>query len=340
MPGDPPGLDLGRLRAYLDDHRPGLVAGELSGTVIAGGRSNLTYNVTDGHVHLVVRRPPLGHVLATAHDMAREHRVMSALVPTPVPVPRTHALCEDDTVLGTPFYVMDKAPGKAFRHAEELAELGAARTRSISSTVTDTLADLHHVDPLEVGLADFGRPEGFLERQVHRWKKQLDASRTRDLAGIEVLFGYLRANVPPQSTTSIVHGDYRLDNLLIGAGDGVTAVLDWEMATIGDPLTDVALMVAYQQMAEHAGSGAVTDAPRAPGYLQVDEVLARYAGRSGRDLGAMDFYLALAYFKLAVILEGIHTRYTEGKTVGAGFADLGAMVEPLVATGLRAADMA
>jgi aminoglycoside phosphotransferase (APT) family kinase protein len=224
---DTPGLDLADLHAFLDRERPGLVAGELRGEVIAGGRSNLTYDVTDGHSSWVVRRPPLGHVLATAHDMSREHRVISALEPTDVPVPRTYVLCEDPDVLGAPFYVMEKVGGTPYRRAAQLEAIGAERTGDICLRMVDILGTLHEVDPEKVGLGDFGRPEGFLDRQVRRWKKQLDSSRSRDLPGMDDLHARLEANVPEQQGPAIVHGDYRLDNLLVDDSDRVTAVLDW-----------------------------------------------------------------------------------------------------------------
>ena len=327
-----PGLDLDALRAWFEQACPGEVTGPLTGTLIAGGKSNLTYVVGDGAQEWVVRRPPLGHVLATAHDMAREHRVMTALRDTDVAVPRTYALCEDDSVIGAPFYVMERVHGTPYRTAAELAALGPSRTRAISERTVETLATLHSVDPAAVGLADFGRPEGFLERQVRRWKKQLDASRSRDLEGADALHDLLAASIPAEQRPAIVHGDYRLDNLLIDEDDRVAAVLDWEMATLGDPLTDVGLMLVYGDLARLTDS--VADASSAPGYLAGDDVVALYAERSGRDLSAMGFYLGLASFKLAVILEGIHFRYTQGQTVGEGFDSIGAAVEPLLAAGL------
>jgi aminoglycoside phosphotransferase (APT) family kinase protein len=329
------GLDLERLGAYLRDVRPGMVTGDLDATLIAGGRSNLTYDVTDGRSSWVVRRPPLGHVLATAHDMSREHRVISALEPTEVPVPHTYLLCEDTDVLGAPFYVMEKVAGTPYRYADQLEPLGAERTRQICLAMMDTLATLHEVDPTDVGLADFGRPDGFLARQVKRWKRQLDASRSRDLAGADELHAYLESHLPEQSAPGIVHGDYRLDNLLVDENDRVTAVLDWEMATVGDPLTDIALLVVYRRIADSHGGDSVANAPHAPGFLSAQEMLTRYAERSGRDLSAMGFYLALAHFKYAVILEGIHYRYTQGKTVGVGFEKVGGLVEPTLAAGLN-----
>lgn len=195
-PADPRGLDLERLRGHLDRARPGLVAGALRGRLIEGGRSNLTYEVTDGTARWVVRRPPLGHVLATAHDMRREHRVIEALHGTAVPVPEPLLLCEDEAVLGAPFYVMEYVDGVPYRTAEQLAAIGPERTRRAVLGLVDTLVELHAVDPEAVGLGDFGRPDGFLDRQLRRWGKQLAASRGRELAGIDELHGALGRRLP------------------------------------------------------------------------------------------------------------------------------------------------
>ena len=192
---DLPGLDLDRFGPWFAQACPGEATGPLTGSLIAGGKSNLTYVVTDGRSEWVVRRPPLGHVLATAHDMAREYRVMTALRDTAVPVPRTFALCDDEEVLGAQFYVMERVHGTPYRTAAELAPLGPERTEAISRRAVETLATLHTVDPAAVGLADFGRPEGFLERQVRRWKKQLDSSRSRDLAGADELHALLELSL-------------------------------------------------------------------------------------------------------------------------------------------------
>ncbi len=333
MTDDLPGLDLARFDAWFERSCPGEISGPLHGRLIAGGRSNLTYQVSDGRRAWVVRRPPLGHVLATAHDMAREYRVMTALRATSVPVPLTYALCGDSGVIGAPFYVMSSVDGMVYRTEDELTAVGPERARGIAGQLITTLALLHAVDPAEVGLADFGRPDGFLARQVRRWKKQLDASRSRPLAGIDELHELLAASPPDGSPPAIVHGDYRLDNVLVGADDKVAAVVDWEMATLGDPLTDVALMIVYQRMGR-LGEDPMSSC--APGYPAEDEVLRQYAADSGRDLSNLGFYLALASFKAAVILEGIHYRYVHGQTVGAGFEEIGALVEPLVAAGLTA----
>jgi aminoglycoside phosphotransferase (APT) family kinase protein len=331
---DAPGLDLAAFAAYFSAARPGAVTGSLRASVLAGGKSNITYDVTDGDHHWVVRRPPLGHVLATAHDMGREYRVISALAGTNVPVPETYLLCEDAAVIGAPFYVMEKVAGTAYRTAAQLVAVGAERTRVMATRMINTLADLHAVQPDAVGLDDFGRPQGFLGRQVRRWKKQLDSSRSRDLPGADELHAALEARVPAESDVAVVHGDFRLDNLLIGDGDRVTAVLDWEMATLGDPLTDIALLLAYQELAHLDTGYAVADAATAPGFPEAAEITEAYARRSGRDLSNLGFYLGLAFFKIAVICEGIYYRFTQGQTLGEGFGDIGAAPEPLIQAGL------
>ncbi len=340
------GLDTDALAAWLETERPGLLSGPLEATLITGGKSNLTYTVTDGTTDVIVRRPPLGHVLATAHDMVREHRVITALGPTDVPVPETYALCEDETVVGAPFYVMERVAGTPYNRATQLEALGPDRTRTITERMIDTLAALHAVEPTAVGLDEFGRPDGYLERQVRRWKKQLESSRSREIAGMDELVARLEHDIPTGGDSTIVHGDYRLDNLLVDDdADTINAVLDWEMSTLGDPLTDVAVLVAYQQLAQAlqdpgkqtgAVQSMVTDAPLAPGYLPTDQVLERYHAQSGRDVSDLDFHLALAYFKLAVILEGIHYRHSHGQTLGSGFDGIGDLIEPLVAAGLHA----
>ncbi|MFI2076142.1 MULTISPECIES: phosphotransferase family protein [Streptomyces] len=331
--GNPPGLDPKRLRAHLDRALPGLAGGELTAELIEGGRSNLTYAVTDGTTRWAVRRPPLGHVLATAHDMRREHRVISALRRTAVPVPQALLLCEDEDVLGAPFYVMEFVEGTPYRTADQLAAIGPERTREVVLALADTLVGLHAVDPEAAGLADFGRPEGFLERQLRRWGKQLEASRSRELAGIDELRAALGGALPRSPAPAVVHGDYRLDNVLVGADDTVRAVLDWEMSTLGDPLTDLGLLVMYSEQRAVPGSP-LTTTREAPGHPTPAEIVARYAARSGRDVTALPWYTAFAYFKLAVILEGIHYRYTLGQTVGAGFDRIGQLVPLFVRNGL------
>ncbi|MGW6461692.1 phosphotransferase family protein [Streptomyces sp. NPDC055078] len=333
-PVPPPGLDPAELRAFLDRERPGMVSGPLTARLIQGGRSNLTYTVTDGTGQWVVRRPPLGHVLATAHDMRREHRVISALHPTSVPVPEPLLLCEDESVIGSPFYVMEYVAGTPYRTAEELVPLGPERTREVVLALLDTLVELHAVDPDAVGLGDFGRPEGFLDRQLRRWGKQLAASRDRELAGIDELHASLGRSLPRSPAPTVVHGDYRLDNALVGTDGRINAVLDWEMSTLGDPLTDVGLLVMYSTGLD-APDSPVSTTSAAPGHPSTAELIERYANRSGRDTSAVSWYTAFAWFKLAVILEGIHYRHTLGQTVGEGFDRIGGVVPLFIEHGLN-----
>jgi aminoglycoside phosphotransferase (APT) family kinase protein len=317
------GLDLDRLGAYLGGP-------ELRATMFAGGRSNLTYAVTDGESRWVLRRPPLGHVLPTAHDMAREFRVLTALSRAGFPVPAPIRLCTDPEVIGAPFYLMEYVDGQIYRDLS-----GVSDVRHLIFTLVDTLADLHALDPAAIGLGDFGRPEGFNERQVRRWKRQLDASRSRDVPGIDELHARLSVHIPAGDGT-VVHGDYRLDNVLIGLDLEVRAVLDWEMSTLGDPLSDVALMLVYAGRPLLVQDGRPQAPSDVPGHPTLDEMAARYAERSKRDVGDLHWYVAFAAFKLAVILEGVHYRYVHGQTVGAGFDTVGEMVGPLVRQGHEA----
>lgn len=332
-PDHPPGLDLDRLRGLLDRERPGLVNGPLTGRLIEGGRSNLTYAVSDGTARWVVRRPPLGHVLATAHDMKREHRVISALHPTAVPVPNPVLLCEDESVLGAPFYVMEFVEGTPYRTADQLAPLGPQRTRDAVIGLVDTLVELHAVDPAAVGLADFEQARGLpgpatapLGQAVGR-VPQPRAGKHRRTARRP---GPRTARLP---APTVVHGDYRLDNVLIGPDDRIRAILDWEMSTLGDPLTDLGLLVMYSTRLNLPNSPISTTASAA-GHPAAAELVERYAARSGRDVSAVSWYTAFAWFKLAVILEGIHYRYTKGQTVGGGFDRIGELVPVFIEHGL------
>jgi aminoglycoside phosphotransferase (APT) family kinase protein len=333
---NPPGLDLPRLQSYLDDKAPGLVAAPLTAELVAGGRSNLTYILNEV---FVLRRPPLGHVLATAHDMTREYRVISALGPTAVPVPEALLLCEDPDVTGAPFYLMARVPGVVLRHRDQTDALGEDNRRKVAFAMMDTLADLHLVDPAEVGLAEFGRPEGFLQRQVRRWSAQLEQSRSRELPAAEVLRERLAATVPATGRTGIVHGDYRLDNLIVHPDTlRIAAVLDWEMATIGDPLTDLGLLLAYWNVLDRikTGKNPIADGlGAAAGFPTGEELLGRYA-RTAPLSDDLHWYVGLACYKLAIVLEGIHYRYTRGQTVGAGFDEIGALVPPLLQEGIAA----
>ncbi|MFI6154311.1 phosphotransferase family protein [Kitasatospora sp. NPDC051170] len=328
-PADPPGLDLGLLRAHLERELPGGVRGELRAELIEGGRSNLTYALTDGARTWVLRRPPLGHVLATAHDMGREYRVMTALAGTDVPVPRTLLIDPGAEVLGAPWYLMEFVTGTAHREVAPLAALGEERVHALGLRLVETLAALHRIDPAAVGLADFGRPDGYLERQLRRWSKQLEGSRSRELPEADRLLALLAERLPVSPAPALVHGDYRLDNVLVDGGDRITAVLDWEMSTLGDPLTDIGLLVMYTELAG-VGGGIIPYAATAPGFPKADEIVAHYAESTGRQAADLDWYVAFASFKLAVVAEGIHFRFRQGRTLGAGF-ERAAEMPPILA---------
>ncbi|MBO1416831.1 phosphotransferase family protein [Streptomyces sp. FH025] len=331
-PVDPPGLDLIRLREHLDRELPGVVRGPLRAELIEGGRSNLTYVLGDGTSRWVLRRPPLGHVLATAHDMGREYRVMTALRDTGVPVPRTLLLDQGEDVLGAPWYLMEYVSGVAHRDAASLAELGEQRVHALGRKLVETLAELHRIDPASVGLEDFGRPDGYLERQLRRWSKQLEASRSRDLPELDRLHARLAERLPVSPAPALVHGDYRLDNVLV-EGDAITAVLDWEMSTLGDPLTDIGLLVMYTELAG-VGGGIIPSAMTAPGFPKPDELVSYYAELTGRQAEDLDWYVAFASFKLAAVAEGIFFRFQQGRTLGAGFERAGEMAPILARHGL------
>jgi aminoglycoside phosphotransferase (APT) family kinase protein len=339
----PPGLDLEALAAYLAP-RVGGLAGSLRGEVIAGGRSNLTYIVDDGERRFVVRRPPLAHVLPTAHDMAREYRVLAALEGTGIPVPRVIALCEDESVIGARFYVMEWVDGHVVRDALPAEFADTPETRGAMSTaLIDTLLQLHAIDPDAIGLSDFGHPDGFLARQVRRWWQQWEASKTRELPSIETLHRRLEETVPAPSPPGIVHGDYRLDNVMYAPADPsrIVAVIDWEMCTIGDPLCDVGLLCVYwaDDDAEatsrtlHGRAITVED-----GFAKRADLLRDYAAGTQRDLTSLDWYIALGAYKLAIIAEGITARFLMGMTVGEGFETMGEMVPAIVDGGLVALD--
>jgi aminoglycoside phosphotransferase (APT) family kinase protein len=330
-----PGLDLAALGGWLDAAHPGLRRGELTGEVIAGGKSNLTYRVTDGSTVWALRRPPLAHVLPTAHDMAREYRVISALAGTAVPVAQAVAFCADVDVLGAPFYLMGFVDGIVLDQADAIAGLDTNTARTTCEQLMDTLAALHAVDPAEVGLADFGRPDGFLARQVKRWHGQWQASQTQPRAQLGAVVDRLRATLPAQSPPGIVHGDYRLTNVMFSPDLGhIAAVVDWEMATLGDPLTDVGLLVVYQTLAADGDFVMPRMSPE-DGFLTTGQMVAHYGERSPRGLAQLDWYVGFGYFKLAVVAEGIHHRFLDGKTVGSGFDHFGAAVPRLLDAALE-----
>jgi aminoglycoside phosphotransferase (APT) family kinase protein len=337
------GIHLENVSSFFRQHVPG---GDvpLEFSLISGGRSNLTYLVRGGGQEWVLRRPPLGHVLPTAHDMAREHRVLTALADTDVAAPRPIALCEDPAVNDMPFYVMTHCPGIVL--AEDLpagyAESAADRRR-ISLALIDTLVRLHAVDFQAVGLADFGRPDGYLERQVRRWAQQWERSQTAPLPEIDELIRRLRAALPASPPPTIVHGDYRLGNMALDPADPgrVIAIFDWEMATLGDPLADLGYTLIYwAEMGDPPQPSAVVATPSLtakPGFLTRAELIAEYARRSGRNVDAIEFYQVLALYKLAIISEGIYARFLQGKTLGHGFEGMTRVADGLARRALTIA---
>jgi aminoglycoside phosphotransferase (APT) family kinase protein len=335
----PPGVDLERLRPWFAANVQGATGAPLHASLISGGRSNLTYAVGDDAHEWVLRRPPLGHVLPTAHDMAREHTVLAALAGSAVPVPRTLAFCADEAVNDAPFYVMEKVDGVILRTPAELAALSPSDARRCSEGLIDVLVAIHGVDYHAAGLDEFGHPDGYIERQVRRWGEQWERSKSRELPAIEELARRLRAARPTSPAPTIVHGDYRLDNTMLAAGDPgrIIAVLDWEMATLGDPLSDLGLFMVYWGRDQVNLAGADPSMGPDAGFLTREQVAERYATKSGRDVSQLDFYEMLASYKLAIILEGIHARYLMGKTVGEGFDHIGTMVEAIASTALESA---
>ncbi|BBX33714.1 putative aminoglycoside phosphotransferase [Mycolicibacterium mageritense DSM 44476 = CIP 104973] len=333
------GLDLTALDRHL--RAEGIArSGELRAELISGGRSNLTFRVYDDASKWVLRRPPLHGLTPSAHDMAREYRVVAALADTPVPVARAVTMSNDDSVLGAPFQMVENVEGQVVRSAAELAAMGDESVVSSSvDALIKVLSDLHAVDPEAVGLGDFGKPAGYLERQVRRWGSQWDLVRLpndpRD-DDVKRLHQALAEAVPAQSRNSIVHGDYRIDNTILDAQDPtkVLAVLDWELSTLGDPLSDAALMCVYRDPMFNLilSMEAAWSSPLMP---SADELANRYAVQSGQELAHWDFYMALAYFKAAIIAAGIDFRHRQG-SAAEGSSSVGAAVAPAIASGLKA----
>jgi aminoglycoside phosphotransferase (APT) family kinase protein len=332
----PPGLDLDAVTRWLDPLVGGL-QGPLRAAVIPGGRSNLTYVIADDARDWVLRRPPLAHVLPTAHDMEREFRVISALGPTEIPVPHTVGLCTDMDVLGVKFYVMERVRGHIIREQIPADYPDTVATRAeLSRVLIETLGRLHAIDPAAVGLEGFGKPAGYLERQVSRWWQQWEFSKTRELPQMEELKRRLTAGLPEQGAPGIVHGDYRLDNVIFGVADPsrICAILDWEMCTQGDPLADLGLLMVYwsdrSDPVDLVAGMALAPITQQDGFLTRAELVRAYDAVNDRDLSRLDWYTCLGYYKLAIVAEGIHARFLMGQTVGEGFELMGPRVPLLV----------
>lgn len=319
------------------------IEGPLRFELITGGRSNLTYQVSDAAgSHWILRRPPLGHVLATAHDMSRESSIMAALAGTDVPVPHIVGLCTDDSVNGAPFFMMDFVSGKVLRDRATAETLSLPARAAASAHLVEVLAAIHAVDPDEVGLGELGRRDGYVARQLKRWHGQWEKSAYTGVTAIDDVHKRLSAKIPDQIGSTIVHGDYRLDNCILSDEGEIAAVLDWELCTLGDPLADVGLLLVYWAQAGD-GFAALPDAPTtAEGFSGRDELIRAYGAASGRDVRDIDYYVALGYWKLACILAGVATRYAAG-AMGSGDAHelaelFGAQLELLVAAAAEAAE--
>ena len=344
MADDLPGLPAAPVERWLREALPELFDGGPWRTeLISGGLSNITYRLWLPGGTVILRRPPLAHVLPRAHDMAREYRVLRALFGTPVPVPEPLALCSDPDVLGVTFYVMRDVPGSVLRTRADTEPLSPAMRGELAASLIAVLADLHDVSPDAVGLGDYGRRSGYCVRQIKTWGAQWERSRTRDLPDMDTLLTRLAELAPEDSACTIVHGDFRLDNTVVSlppdAPPRVVAVLDWELSTLGDPIADLATTLSYWhdpgdvERGDIPVSAGLTDKP---GFPTAESLAAAYAARTGRDLGNLSFYLGLAWMKLAVICEGVHARYLGGQTLGEGYAKVGPAVPLLAARGLRA----
>jgi aminoglycoside phosphotransferase (APT) family kinase protein len=312
-------LDLGKLAPYLHAH---LGEGEITVAQFPGGHSNLTYLITLGSTEYVLRRPPFGSKVKTAHDMGREVRVLSHLAPIWPRAPRPVLFCEDESVLGAKFYLMERRRGVILR--KDATDLPPETVRRLCESFVDTLVELHAIDPAAAGLSDFGNPTGFVERQVSGWTKRYADARTDDIPDVDRVAAWLAANMPASPPATIIHNDFKYDNLVLDADDPtkIMAVLDWEMSTIGDPLMDLGTTLCYwvepgdapELVASRFGPTTL------PGSFTRAELAARYAARSRRDLSRLDFYYAFGLFKTAVVAQQIYYRWKQGLTKDDRFA--------------------
>ena len=336
---DVPGIDAAPVTAWLEANVAG-ARGPFTFEVIAGGHSNLTYRVVGSNgVAYVLRRPPLGHRLASAHDMSREHRVIAALQGSAVPVPAALGLCSDDAVNESPFYVMGFVDGHVIRDREAAeAALTPPARRTAGESLVDTMAAIHAVDLDATGLADLARHEGYIARQLKRWYGQWNEQKTRNIPEIDDIHDALVQRIPDQGRATLVHGDYRLDNCIVGDDGTIRAVLDWEICTLGDPLADVGLLQVYWTGPGDDPSAWGGSATTADGFLDRDDLTARYAQVSGRDLSQLPFYVSFAYWKLACILQGVYFRYLGGALGSRDAAELEPFIVQIDSAAARAAE--
>jgi len=335
------GISHESLEAWFLERVPGL-SPPLHYELIHGGMSNLTYLVSDQEgSRWVLRRPPLGKRLASAHDMGREVKIVTALAGTDVPVPPVVGYCEDEDVTGAPFYVMEFVEGPVLRSPDQVAQFPEEQQRrDIGLNLVDTLAKVHAVDPDAVGLGDLGRKEGYAERQLKRWQGQWEKSKTRELPAIDEVHEILQEKIPEQGPATIVHGDYRLDNVIYNVLGEVAAVVDWELCTLGDPLADLGLLCVYWRDPGDGSIPFMKPATIEPGFPRKAELVERYAEVSGRDVSHLDFFIAMGMWKLAVICEGVYARFSAGaygSDGSDGGADFDATVHMLASGALETA---
>ncbi|MBD3648593.1 MAG: phosphotransferase family protein [Pseudomonadales bacterium] len=306
------GIDAVKVTAWLKDHVPELDE-PVEYSLIAGGHSNLTFRCEDASGRsYVLRRPPLGHVLESAHDMGREYKIISALEASEVPVARTWGLCTDVEINGAPFYVMEYVEGPVLHDSVVGEQVPADDRRKIGLHVIDILSKLHHTDPDKIGLGDLGRKEAYLARQINRWTKQWEASKTHEIPEMEESCRLLTERMPDQVGATIVHGDYRLGNMIVGGGN-VKAILDWERCTLGDPLADVGYLLNNWVSPGEVEQGPGDQAPTAVGgYPDRDEICEIYGKNTGRDLSNINYYRAFSHWRLAAIGQGVYKRYLVG----------------------------
>ena len=336
------GINAENVTAWFARHVPGATP-PLTFELVAGGRSNLTFKVTDATGHTwALRRPPTGHVLPTAHDMGREHRIIHALsTHTDVPVATPIGLCTDESVNGAPFYVMDFVDGLVLRDAKAADGLTVDQRRVAGKDLVDVLVRIHDADVDAIGLGDLGRRDGYIERQLKRWYGQYEKSKMgEDKPLIDEMHARLSTAVPEQQGATIVHGDYRLDNTMLGHDGRVAAVLDWEICTLGDPLADVGLLMVYWTDPTDSFAALLGSPTTLDGFPRRAEIAERYAKQSGRDLSQLGFYVAFGYWKLACILQGVYERYTGGAGGGdtSGVEGFAAQIERLAEMSAEAAE--
>jgi aminoglycoside phosphotransferase (APT) family kinase protein len=344
-------LDLAALDHYLREHLlPESVETEIEIEQFPGGHSNLTYLVRRGEQEFVLRRPPVGPVAPTAHDMPREYKLLSVINPHFPLAPKPILLCEDTSIIGAPFYLMERRRGFTvrFKVPEQIGENLELRRR-LSEAVVDTLVTLHAVDIQATGIVNIGKPEGFVARQVHGWADRWRRSKTGELAEMNEVIGWLEERIPNETgdDATIVHNDFKLDNMMLDLEDPahVVALLDWEMCTVGDPLIDVGLLLTYWTMQGATGKQAEVDrnsslraVTNGPGWLSREEIIERYEARTGRDLSRIVFYETFARFKVAVVIQQIYFRYVQGQTRDERFRNFDGLVRELAHEALELAE--